>query len=65
MVRDSGLTDSKFMKVQKYIQDKHTKYVEDKSKDADIEQMKQRFDAGAKPPAKKGGLWKMVKDLFK
>ena len=65
MVRDSGLTDSKFMQVQKYIQDKHTKYVEDTNRDADIEKMKERFDAGAKPLADKRGLWDMVKGLFK
>ena len=65
MVRDSGFTDSKFIKVQKYIQGKHAKYVEETSKDAGIEKMKERFDSGARPPAKKVGLWDMVKDLFK
>ena len=64
MVRDSGLTDSKFMQVQKYIQDKHEKFVEEKSRDANIEEMKKRFEASAKPPTKKRGLWDMVKDLF-
>lgn len=64
MVRDSGLTNSRFMKVQKHIQDEHTKYIEEKSKDAEIEKMKNRFDTGAKPLADKRGLWDMVKDLF-
>ena len=64
MVRDSGLTDSKLMRVQKYIQDKHEKYIEDKSRDANIEQMKQRFDSGAKPPESKKGLWEIIKGLF-
>jgi len=65
MVRDSGLTDSKFMQVQKYIQNKHEDYVEEKSKDANIEQMKKRFAAGAKSPERKKGLWEMIKGLFK
>ena len=62
---DSGLSDSQFMEVQRTMQWKHEKYIEEKETQEQLREMKQRFQSGAKPPVKKKGLWNRIKDLFR
>ena len=62
---DSGLSDSQFMEVQRTLQWKHEKYVEQKETQEQLDELKKRFKAGAKPPVKKKGLWDIIKGLFK
>ena len=68
MLKDSGLTDSQFMEVQRTIQNKQKIYLEDQDKEADaqsIQKMKEKLQAGARPPVKSKGLWSMITGLFK
>lgn len=59
---DLGKSDSEFFKIQKAIQKKNSKYIEDIQKEAEKQNRLARF---ARQSGKTKTLWERVKGIFK
>ena len=62
---DSGLSDSQFQKVNKYILAKRADDMEELGEWAKKQSMKNRYDSAARPPKRRKTFWNRLKDLFK
>ena len=60
---DSGLSDSQFMRSQKFFIEKHKDSLDKMEECSRIEMMRRRYQSGAKSP--KSSLWVRIKNFFR
>lgn len=68
MLKDSGLSDSQFIKAQETKREKlqSQKYViDDEARKLELQKLKERIENGSNNNKKKLGLWDMITGLFK
>ncbi len=59
---DIGKSDSEFFKIQKVIQKKNSKYIDDIQKEAERQSLETKF---TRKPSKNKTLWEKIKGVFK